>query len=69
MKAIGPGFHPDTPFSEYEIPDGTPLFDADAARQMEEIFGQLIVTLSDQGVDPCEVALPIQRALLRAESC
>lgn len=64
VRAIGPGFHPDTQFGEYVDPSGTAIFAADVAARLDDGFELLLSTLEFAGIDPCEIALPVQRRML-----
>lgn len=64
VRAIGPGFHPDTQFGDYVQGDGNALFEPDVADRFDTDFEQVLTILEAAGVDPCEVGLPIQRRLL-----
>lgn len=61
---IGPGFHPDTRLDDYVHPDGSTLFTDSEIASLTPGFEQLLDLLDDSGVDPCEIALPVQRRLL-----
>jgi hypothetical protein len=63
VRAIGPGFHPDTRFDEYVDSSGAALFAADMAARLDAGFELLLSTLESAGIDPCAVALPTQRRL------
>jgi hypothetical protein len=63
-RAVGPGFHPDTRFDEYVDSSGAAIFAADVAARLDDGFELLLATLDSAGIDPCEVALPVQRRLL-----
>lgn len=64
-RLVGTGFHPDTPFSDY-ISHGkvaTVTFDAQTASSLQEAFDQAVALLEQAGIDPCEVALPVQQGM------
>ena len=62
---VGPGFHPDTPFREYALPDGARGFDRKTCQLLENSLSRATKVLDYAGVDVCAVAIPIQRRLLR----
>lgn len=68
---IGPGFHPDTRFDDYVTTDGQrvigPLFDDETAKRLQADFDEVYDTLVAEGLDPCEIAFPIQRRYLLAK--
>jgi hypothetical protein len=64
VRAIGPGFHPDTRFDKYVDSTGAAIYAADVAANLDDSFELLLSTLESAGIDPCEVALPVQKSLL-----
>jgi len=64
VTAVGPGFHPDTSLNDYVLPDGSALFTDSEITSLTPGFEQLLDVLDDSGIDPCEIALPVQRRLL-----
>lgn len=63
-EAIGPGFHPDTKLCDYVLEDGSPTFEEKFARRLDSIFERVLSTLVDNGIDPCEVAFPVQLKMM-----
>lgn len=67
VRQIGPGFHPDTPMSTYVRSDNRRLFLRRDAVQFDDALATAYEILERVGIDPCAVALPVQRRLLRAD--
>jgi hypothetical protein len=64
-KAIGPGFHPDTPISEYINCDTLiPLFSESNAARIASDLDRVFELLEAAGRDPYAVAGRVQRRLL-----
>jgi len=65
-KWIGPGFHPDTRASDYVHGDsGEPLLTAAEAERLDKEMKRCATLLVAEGRDPCEVAIKVQRRLMR----
>ena len=54
---VGPGFHPDTPFEDYEPPISQFTFGE---------FYRILDTAVDAGVDLCSFGLHVQRDIMRS---
>ena len=64
-KAIGPGFHPDTPATDYILgATDEPLFDAEEAACLDADLDRAFKLLEAAGRDPYVVAARVQRRLL-----
>lgn len=64
VRLIGPGFHPDTPFSDYTDQGGMPLFASVERAMLEKGLAAACQTLNRAGIDVYAVALPVQRLML-----
>ena len=64
-KWIGPGFHPDTPASDYvRVDDGRPLFAPAEAARLDENLDRCFRLLDAEGRNPYDIAIKVQRRLL-----
>jgi len=64
-KAIGPGFHPDSPADDYvDTTTNQPLFTPDHARQLDADIERASTLLEAVGRDPYAIAGRVQRRLL-----
>lgn len=64
---IGPGFHPETRSMDYvstSSDGGAPLFEAETAKRLDVAIAHAARILNVNSIDICDVALPVQRALL-----
>ena len=62
---MGIGFHPDTPFSDYVVPDGKPSFTAEQCEALESGLSAAWRILDREGFNLYTVAHRAQRVLLR----
>lgn len=68
-KAIGPGFHPDTPGADYLHGDsGAALLTSEQAQRFDEDLDRVFDLLEEAGKDPYAIAGRVQRRLLRMPS-
>ncbi|RPI61963.1 MAG: hypothetical protein EHM48_04850 [Planctomycetaceae bacterium] len=68
VRFVGPGFHPDTPFSDYvNTAGGSPSFTAAQCEVLELGLKQAWTILSNAGVDVYAAALTAQRRMLSKE--
>jgi len=63
------GFHPDSAFEDYVTPSLEPCFTAADAERLNGLLDKAMEVLANAGIDPCEIALPVQRRLLRQAGC
>lgn len=64
-KAIGPGFHPDTPVIDYiRLTDDAPLFTSDEAARLDADLQRSFGILEKVGRDPYTVCGRVQRRQL-----
>ena len=64
VRVIGPCFHPDTEMGRYIISDGSPSFSSVEVASLQSQLDKAFKLLTDAGVDPYEVCLPVQRQLI-----
>lgn len=62
---VGPGFHPDTDFRDYVSENGTRSYSNKEADELNSELAAAASMLERSGIDPCEVALPVQRRLIQ----
>ena len=62
---VGIGFHPDTPFPDYFMPDGKPSFTPEQCQLLESGLKAAWRALDREGLDLYTVAYRAQRVLLR----
>lgn len=68
VNLIGVGFHPDSRVDSYvNMSEPEPLFSEDAARELQIALDGAYELLATNGIDPCDVALPVQRRLLHID--
>lgn len=68
-KAIGPGFHPDTPAADYITgDDGSSLFTPSEAERLDADLDRAFDLLEEAGRDPYAIAGRVQRRLLNMPS-
>jgi len=66
VRWVGTGFHPDTDFHDYVRGDsGQRSFEARDADALNADLDRAIRAMNAAGIDPVEIALPVQRRLLR----
>ena len=66
VRFIGPGFHPDERFNSYIDPySGERSFTPELCNQLQHDLDRARSILDAAGIDICDVALPVQRRLLR----
>jgi len=64
-KCIGPGFHPDTPASDYiQYKDDNPAFTSAEAEQFDDDMNRCFELLEAAGRNPYDIAIKVQRRLL-----
>jgi hypothetical protein len=63
-EAIGPGFHPDTPFREYVDENRSPVFESSRSEALDRSLADVMAFLYDHDVDPHDEAGTVQRRLL-----
>jgi hypothetical protein len=61
---VGPGFHPDTDFRDYVTNDGLRTYSDEDADTLNSELEAAASTLERQGIDPCEIGLPIQQRMI-----
>lgn len=67
VRWVGPGFHPDTDFHDYVLTDtGERSYEPSAADALNADLNSAVRILEAAGIDPCAVAMPVQRRLLLA---
>lgn len=66
VRTVGTGFHPDTRFEEYVYTNEPTrrLFSSDEVTELNATLDDCVAILEAEGIDPCAVALPVQRAML-----
>jgi hypothetical protein len=69
VQWIGPGFHPDSVFEDYVTPSLEHCFSSADAERLNALLEKAMTVLANAGIDPCEIALPVQRKLLRQAGC
>ena len=66
VRFIGPGFHPDERFDSYiNLYSGERSFAPELCNQLQRDLDRARSILDAAGIDICDVALPVQRRLLR----
>lgn len=63
-KHIGAGFHPDDRPHDYRALNGEPLFGVLHAAEVEHELMTCRKVLESSGIDPCAIAIKVQRRLL-----
>ena len=64
-KAIGPGFHPDTPGSDYvNIHTNVPSFTAQDAARLDADLDKALELLESAGRDPYKIGCRVQRRMM-----
>lgn len=63
-ETIGPGFHPDTPFSDYIDENWSPLFEVERSEYLDRALDEVMSILRYFEVDSYDVANEVQRRLL-----